>query len=501
MNFYINYKIILKLSIILLIFIYGTPSYAQIKIESEYKEIKTNGQIYKLKISKNAKIIAYISKVGSGEDKVITILRVNNRLVEELFKIKLKGLSCNFDISPTSDKIIVAYGANKYELWDIEKEKKIKTWDSQHECSDIIFTNDGCFFLELNAGSWGRQPTKLFELSSGKEVYRFQPSYHAACSAYFSEDGSKIYFGGEGEIYIVDSFNGQIIKKFEGYHGGLSCNVKYNVFMDKILSYNRQFGSVNIINSETGKIEKYLTTDDYRYDYSFSPDNKYVVHSVDNIICLYSAETNLSKAILDTKEKLFDFKISSDFSFGVGYNDRDWGKIYIIDLTDFSIDSKLYNERFGSLRNNLDMIYNSITPRDEFETIEQFQERIAIINKKINEANDDNMNLIAIKKGGILNSENEKIEKVNDLINASIRDTTLKIESIGRYNIDEHLLPITIAGITKSISISSEDAKNLKTNLSSSFVRSKKKLNQNLKDWMVYDFIIVDVVANKEYNF
>jgi len=494
----------MKLSVILLIFIYCSPSFAQIKIESKYTEIKADGAIENIKISKNAKIVAFISQVGSGQDKVITILKVYNRTIEELFKIKIKGLYCDFDISPTSDKIIVVQDGIKYQLWDITQKKMIKTWESDDNCSNVIFTNDGYFFIELNSYSRGRPPSKLVELSTLKEVFKFNPGNNTLKSIYFSEDGTKIYCGGDGEIYIIYAMNGQLINQFKGFHGGLSCKVKYSSFIDKILSYNRQFNSINIINPDTGKLEEYLDTDDYRRDYSFSPDNKSILQSIDNTIYLYSFETKLSQLLFDVKDKLMDFKIYSDYSYGVGYNmgySSTETKIYLVDLNNFNIDSKLYSERFGSLRNSLDIIYNSITPRDEFETIEQFQDRIAIVNQKIKEANDDNMNLIAIKKSEILNAANEKIEKVNDLINASIRDTTLKIESIGRYNIDEHLLPITIAGITKSISISTEDAKNLKANLSSSFVRSKKKLNQNLKDWMIYDFLIVDAVANKEYIF
>lgn len=468
-----------------------------------FKTYEEKNDILKLKLSKDAKYFAIlVEKVKYSDKTILKIVDFNTLKVA----ITIEGDIIAFDISPDSKYLLSKTHKGVCQLWEISTGKNVDQWKSDAYYSDLFFSNDGCFYVEIYDNWIGiNGPLKVFELSSHREFFQFNPEYIGISNAHYSDDGAKLYCGSGGYIFIIKSENGELLTMLpldnkSWYHGKLDCALRYNSYLDKIFSSNRQDTYINIINPVSGDIDKTISTDDYRIDehYSFSPDERYVAYSLNKIIYLLDLESDVSIPVFNVNKKLSEFKISSNFAYGIGYSNN---LLYIVDLSNFNINSKLFYKNFNILLNDLKDVYKTITLRDEFETIDQYYNRMISVNQALYDKKVTYLNLILTRKDSIQKIETEKTEILDYKINESIRDTILSIESVGKYDIDYQLLPVTIINITKVLKIIPEDAKNLKENFKNVIVKAKKRLSQNLKNWAIYNIIIVLPESNKEIPF
>lgn len=368
-----------------------------------YTVFEEKNEIRNIKISNDSKYLAYVTqKYIAANNRQIKILDLTNVNIV----LSIEANITAFDISPDSKYLLFKTDDGTCNLYEITSSKNMGTWKSDEHCSNIQFSNDGCFYIELYPFFGINGPLKLIDFYTKNEVFSFNYEHNGVSNAHFSDDGAKIYCGTNGFIYIINAVNGQLIyglpldQKNEWYHDKLDCYMIYNETLDKIYSSNRQKTDIIVINPHSGHIEKKISTDNYRLGvhFSLSPDNKYMAYSVNKIIYIRNLETDEYEPILNIGKKMPEFKISSNFSYGIGYVDN---QIYVVDLTKFSIDSKLYCENYYLLNKELCDIYKSIIPRNNNDTTEEYQERLSIINKDISEKKQSYIKLIEEKKKNI----------------------------------------------------------------------------------------------------
>ena len=136
----------------------------------------------------------------------------------------------------------------------------------------------------------------------------------------------------------------------------------------------------------------------------------------------------------------------------------------------------------------------SSKPKEEFETTEQYNKRIAEGEPQKQQIEKKYQDMISELKTIAEDDINEKIK-------TSIQQISLKIDQIGTYDADKQEYPITINGTTKNIKVPIAEAKSLKDNFQNIKVIAEKKLNNDTETWTIFDIKIIHPVTNSIYFF
>lgn len=146
-------------------------------------------------------------------------------------------------------------------------------------------------------------------------------------------------------------------------------------------------------------------------------------------------------------------------------------KILSLDLINKSINDKILQKINEVMQQEISNV-PSLAPKGEFETSEQYKKRInggqiqkLQIEKKYQKQ------ILAFKTL----AKNEQQEKIR----LSLKQVILKIDSIGRYDADKQIFPITIHGLTKNIKVPLEQAKEFKAKKDEIKVFANIQLNEN----------------------
>lgn len=411
-----------------------------------------------------------------------------------------------FEFSPDCKNILVGYEKNKFTLYDINLKKIISKFnsDNYYDVSSIRFSPDGNLILLIHAG-WYSGSLDMLELSTHKLIYSFNPQ-GGVVSAEYSPDGKFIFCGGIGYIYTIDSKDGRVICESDFINGGQGVYLKYSDNLNHIISvvsfYN--FYRLYLFDPNNCKVSRTI-----KYDYpvnglSISPDGKVVAFELsnDNVSDLYSLNlqsNNTSKLFkIDYPGWNFNFEFSPDFKYSLFSSNNN---LYMFNFATYSKDSKLYSKYFSNYLKERNDIYDKLTPRKEFETLAEFFTRIdggveslVITRKKYSD-------IISSEADSINTSQYNEYQNLQSEVNSSVRDTIIGIQSVGYFNIDQLILPIKINNEENNIHISSEEAKILKERYKEVTVKAKKRLKYNLKDWEIFEIVIIHPTSFKEYVF
>jgi len=257
-------------------------------------------------------------------------------------------------------------------------------------------------------------------------------------------------------------------------------------------------------------------------DIVFSPDGNYVVSaSEDESIKIWDLKSEkLFKTLKKHNGNVNALAFSFDGKYlASGSND---GTIIIWDARELMPDLKLftanYELQFGlpdklkiEKENELKALKDYFKPKGEFETTEEYNKRLEKGKEEENAIEEKYKNKLAelkslaetqvveLEKQKEETDKNKEIEKQSIILN-SVKDTVVKISSVGKYNADNQELPVHVKGVTGIIKITPSDAQTLKKDWEKTTAKCKKKLKENLQDFEFYDIIIVHPITKTEYK-
>lgn len=126
-----------------------------------------------------------------------------------------------------------------------------------------------------------------------------------------------------------------------------------------------------------------------------------------------------------------------------------------------------------------------LAPKGEFETSEQYNQRISKAQNQKQQVEEKYQKLINEFK---LLAENDKTEKIQ----SSYKEIVLKIENIGNYDADKQTFPITINVTTKNIHVPIEQAKSFKDKKDEIKVTAEKKLDKDGETFLISNIKIIN---------
>lgn len=480
------------------------PKNSYTTTSNSYQKIGAYTDPENISISLDNAQVAFSYKGNSGDNFFLLNLQSNR----EAAKRQLGGYDriSAVKYSPGGKHLI--YSADGI-LYFCNKDNEYSKSYPNYDISDFAFTPDEGFIVLVtnNKALFGDAYIVLYDIKNRKDVY----------SVNFSSGLSKVIVSNSGKyiityepgvsnnarIYILNVRDGSIINSYlTGYQFELE-KIAISSNDSTLFTSSRQNNLIKIWKTFTGEFQKSLKTQEYNSDFTITPDDRYIIsyfnENEKNYLYIFDLEKNINLNSIELKWGGTSIAISNDYKYII------WGMgpmgLFKQDVSSWITRSSLYNNSYNNLYKNLKSEYGYYKERDEFETIEQYFNRAELFNQKIIDIKRDYINTIIDDENSWITDAEKKNKEVTDKITNSIKDTLFSISKVGYYNIDQQLLPITINNITNNISISTEEAKSLKENYKTTVVKAKKKLKYNLKDWEVFEIIIVHPISYKEYIF
>lgn len=455
-----------------------------------------------LSISPDNKQLAF-SYGGHNGNFVVLDLNSN----QELKNKNYKGYITSVKYAPSGKYLLFTSEGILYLKNSSNTNEFTKNYE-RYYISDFAFSPDEGFIVLIlnNKAPFGDAFIVLYDIKNDKDIYSIR--FDTGLSKVIITNSGKyiITYGGgssyNSAIYILDIRTGSMVNSFLTGYQFISENIDITSNDSTLITSSRQNDILKIWNTFTGEFKKSLRTQEYNSDFAITPDDRYIISyfsdNEKNYLYLFDLEKNVNFESYELEWGGTSIALSNDYKyivFGIGPLG-----LYKKDIS-WMNRSKLYNKSYKKMIDKLKQEYRNHKERDEFETIDQYFDRAELFNQKIIDIKKDFINTMIDDENSWITDAEKKNKEVTDKIANSIKDTLLSISKVGYYNIDQQLLPITISNITNNISISTEDAKSLKENYKTTVVRAKKKLKYNLKDWEVFEIIIVHPISYKEYIF
>jgi hypothetical protein len=135
-----------------------------------------------------------------------------------------------------------------------------------------------------------------------------------------------------------------------------------------------------------------------------------------------------------------------------------------------------------------------LAPKGEFETSEQYTQRISKAQNQKQQIEDKYQKLISEFKALSEKDKTEKIQNSNEKI-------ILKIENIGNYDADKQIFPVTINGTTKNIKVPIEQAKSFKEKKNEIKITAEKKLDNDGETVLISNIKIINPLSGEIIDF
>lgn len=455
-----------------------------------------------------------------------------------------KSLICSYDISP--DSKLIAFNQDKaIKFYDIKKNNISKIIPLSEWGTKILrFSPDGKYLAWINAGG---NNDEIFLYDLDKNTIN---SVKISCRDFkFSPVGNLIVTCSDNNPFqfkLIDIKSKTVLKSIRNNNDNTYFNLSYDgskllvanrsyintcSFLPKVdcqsidetvfltpklkYSYNNTYVVIYehhtlIWNPDANAKTKIFNNPNIYGDTKvccFSPLDQYLLcYSTRNErIDIFSLDGTLFNKI-EIKEYLDDITFSSDGKYII-YNGDD--AIKLLESSKYLPYTKLYTKYYNSFykdyQNELKTVFEKSKTRDEFETEDEYYIRIEDAFALKKSIDDKYYNLIYNSVNENIAQQNTEIDKKNaevqEEINKSIELVETKISSVGTYDINNELLPVTINGVTENVRIKRDDAKSLKNNFSSAVVKGKKRLKYDLKNYEYFELIIIHPISKNEYKF
>ncbi len=213
-------------------------------------------------------------------DNTVYILNPTN---EE--KLNFKGYSAN---NPNCSKIASGLDNGNIYIWDVNKEKVIKTLEGHLDCvNSIAYSPDG---RKIISGS-SDKTIKIWDANTGKCLKTLAEHLYVVWAVAYSPDGRKIISGSlDGTIKIWDANTGICLQTLNGNANSVN-SVAYSPDGRKIIS-GLSNGTIKIWDANTGECLHTLEGhSNYVSSVSYTPDGSEIISgSADGTIKIWGVE-------------------------------------------------------------------------------------------------------------------------------------------------------------------------------------------------------------------
>lgn len=117
-------------------------------------------------------------------------------------------------------RLAATYTWTRIRLWDLETGKEVRKWTGHGSdfFESVSFSPDGERLLSASPGG----PVCIWDVKSGKGLKMIQAHKEVtfgvgACCAAFSPDGKRVASGGKGGVRVWDVESGKEVYKYEGH--------------------------------------------------------------------------------------------------------------------------------------------------------------------------------------------------------------------------------------------------------------------------------------------
>jgi hypothetical protein len=250
----------------------------------------------------------------------------------------------------------------------------------------------------------------------------------------------------------------------------------------------------------------YYGVDEY-FNCCFPPLDKYLVYSSSKDHKIYFSSFDgaaFTSVKIDEMQKQISF--TQDGKYLLSLDDKGlkfWEAKKLLPYTGFY--TKYYDMYYKDYQNDLSAVFDKSKTKDEFETQQEYEARIADAFASKKSIDEKYYTLFSNLVNNDIGQQNAEIDKkdaeIQDKINKSIESAETKINAVGTYEIENELLPVTINGVTEKVKIKRDDAKTLKEHFGTAVVKGKKRLKYDLKNYEFFELIIIHPISNTEYKF
>lgn len=416
-------------------------------------------------------------------------------------------------------------------LWDLKNGQIIKTiMQRQWSCSyptysflPIAFSPDG----KMLATGLRDNTTRLWDIETGSILNNFKWQSQYTTDIYtiaFSPDGTILASGGHYQtIKLWDTHGGNELNTLKwqptktGWTGGHSPRAVKSIAFSPdgrlLVSGNEQEQTIILWSIQTGQVLRtFIWRAEHRgtvyadvYSVTFSPDGNTIAAGSDDggSIKLFDVQTfRVLNTIISHPKTVRSVAFSPDGTILASAGDDATIKLWDVSLLDPGL-AQLYFKNKHEMETELQTITQLLRPKDEFETQAEYVERSnegykakkAIEEKYSQKFSQAKQEYGKTKQSRIEEQENE----IQAKIAASISEATLKISTIGRYNADTEIFPITIGSITTNVKIPLVEAKSFKENWQQVKIKAMKRLKKDLVSYEYFDLIIIHPLTGSEY--
>ncbi len=481
-------------SLILYVFLISFNQNSFCQINLFYEDDTPISGILNLEISPKGNEIAYsFTSPWKGRD-VLKICDYNKKKVKYNFE---KNNIYDMKYSSSGNYFGYCYD-DSISIIDMKNDKISSIGFQYPNCKirNLCFSvDDG--FLAFSTECGELNYLSIYDITNAKELCGFQFEILPKSIKFLNKSFKLAIIGGigakNGYLFVLDILSKNIEKYFKLDR---SYNTKFDLtnndslfihFGDKVYLYYDRIS--------------YALENPNSFANALSPDNNYVTVSKtenEKSVELININDRSSVYRIAIKSPFNNIKFSPDFKSLITLEHKNV-KIYKID--NYFEGSNLYSEIFDSKRKEIDLAYSFHKKRDEFETIEEYIGRVSILTNLLSSIEDKYAKIISEKVTNVNNKKIIEQEQLSNTILQSIHDTTLCIQELIKFDPDLSEYSIKINGEINKISIPREEAISLKENFKKAIVKAKKKLKSNLKDWEIYEIIIVHPISYKDYIF
>jgi WD40 repeat protein len=263
----------------------------------------------------------------------------------------------------------------------------------------------------------------------------------------------------------------------KGHYGSVNC-VSFSADAKTIASASEDY-TVALWDVATAKMIKTLQTDSNTINaVCYSPDGKFLAVAGENKkIKVWNTVTGaLGETLKGHLKGVKSVAFYADGSLLISVSSDGEAKVW--DMT-FVKYEKCMKEKLASYA-------YLVKPKDEFETTDQYNQRIA-----------DFIKLKATLKEDCMKDE---VTKKTEIVKLSYQLADLKIDNLSAYNADAQQYQLTISKVNYSLMMPMDDAKTFKTVWQTAKVTAIKRYNSDTEMYEYINMKVVHPISKVEYE-
>ena len=379
-------------------------------------------------------------------------------------------------------------------LWEVSTGQKIRTFKGHKgNIHSIIFSPDGRY---LATGS-GDNTAKLWEVSTGRKVRTLKGHRYSVISLAFSPDGRYLATGsGDNTAKLWEVSTGQKIRTFKGHKKqvesvGFAPDGRY-------LATGSYDNTVKLWELVTGQeLRTFNGHGNYIQSVAFSPDGQYMATgSSDNTAKLWEVATGREvRTFSGHSGWVVSVSFSPDGRYLATGSWNSTAKLWEVanEVEQLLAKKQTIEPTLDSKAGAEIAALKAQAPKGEFETTAAHRQRLE--NAKAKEKR------IKDRYARQLQEEHARLDaEIKQAILASRRETTPGKGTLGTFDADAQVFPITVKGRKYKVSVPLAAAPDFKRRFGSLKLVGEQQLNEQGK-WEIFNFAVQDPQTGARYPF